>query len=96
MYVVLRRALPAGRYVTSKGLKHSCHVVGVMEAVPYGVSTAVDAFLARLVDRRMVMVDGRVGRIRMGPAFDQWEAPNRNKPFGRSRKRSAVPSMKEP
>jgi hypothetical protein len=53
MYVILRRALPAGRYVTSKGLKHSCHVVGVMEAVPYGISTAVDAFLARLTDRCM-------------------------------------------
>jgi hypothetical protein len=34
--------------------------------------------------------------IRMGPAFDRWEAPNRKKPSGCSRKSSAVPSMKEP
>jgi hypothetical protein len=48
VYTILRRALPAGRQVTRNGLKHSCHVVGITEAVPYGVSAAVDAFLERL------------------------------------------------
>jgi hypothetical protein len=40
VYGILRRALPAGRHLTGNGLKHSCHVVGVTEAVTYGVSTA--------------------------------------------------------
>jgi hypothetical protein len=49
-------------------------VVGVPEAVPYGVSTAVDAFLERLADQHMIRIDPRDGRVRMGPAFDRWEA----------------------
>jgi hypothetical protein len=36
VYGILRRALLAGRHLTRNGLKHSCHVVGVPEAVPYG------------------------------------------------------------
>jgi hypothetical protein len=74
VYGILRRALPAGRPLTANGLKHSCHVVGVPEAVPYGVSTAVDAFLERLADQHMIRIDPPDGRVRMGPAFDRWEA----------------------
>jgi hypothetical protein len=74
IYGILRKGLPAGRHLTRNGLKHSCYVVGVTEAVPYGVSTAVDAFLEHLADQHMIRIDPRDGQVRMGPAFDRWEA----------------------
>jgi hypothetical protein len=75
VYGILRRALLAGRELTRRRLKHSCHVVGVTEAVPYGVSAAVDAFLARLADQHMICIGPSDGRLQMGPAFDRWETP---------------------
>ena len=74
VYGIVRRALPAGRYLTRNGLRHSCHVVGVPEAVPYGVSAAVDAFLERLAHQHMLRIDPPDGRLRRGPAFNRWEA----------------------
>jgi hypothetical protein len=56
VYGIVRRALLAGRELTRRRLKHSCHVVGVTEAVPYGVSAAVDAFLARMADQHMIWI----------------------------------------
>jgi hypothetical protein len=40
VYGILRRVLPTGWELTRRRVKHSCHVVGVTEAVPYGVSAA--------------------------------------------------------
>jgi len=80
VYGILRRALVAGRPLTRNGLKHSCHVVGVSEAVPYGVSAAVDAFLERLADQHMLRIDPCDGRVRMGPAFDRWETTTGTRP----------------
>ena len=75
VYGILRRVLPRGWELTRRRLKHSCHVVGVTEAVPDGVSAAVDAFLERLADQHMTRIDPPDGRLGMGPAFDRWEAP---------------------
>jgi hypothetical protein len=74
VYGILRRVLPTGWELTRRRVKHSCHVVGVTEAVPFGVSAAVDAFLERMADRDMIRIDPPDGRVRMGPAFDRWEA----------------------
>jgi AcrR family transcriptional regulator len=75
VYGILRRMLPRGWEFTRRRLKHSCHVVGVTEAVPYGVSAAVDAFLERLADQHMIRIDPPDGRILPGPAFNRWETP---------------------
>jgi hypothetical protein len=73
VYRIVWRALLAGRELTRRRLKHSCHVVGVTEAVPYGVSAAVDAFLTRLAHQHMIWIGPPDGRLRMGPSFDRWE-----------------------
>jgi hypothetical protein len=82
VYAILRQALPAGWELTRRRLKHSCHVVGVTEAVPYGVSAVVDAILVRMADRDMVRLDPRDGGLLMGPAFDRWEAPQTPQAIG--------------
>jgi Competence protein CoiA-like family len=59
--------------IVANDLKHSCHKLGILEARRWAISTAVDAFLYRLSELRIVTV-GRIDQvIRPGTAFKAWE-----------------------